>query len=811
MSGALPNHHRPSSLAALPIPATPLFGRERDAAAVRDLLIGGHRRIVTLTGPGGVGKTRLAIRLAAGLADHFADGVCFVPLAAVADPSLMLHAVATALKVGPHQAATGDCPWLAGLLDALRDSQMLIVLDNAEHLATAFPHIAALLAGCPALRVLVTSRVRLHLSDEQEYAVSPLPIPPSALTAEAAGDAPAVALFLERARAVRPTFSLTAANIAAVVDICRRLDGLPLALELAAARIAHLSPAALLDRLDRRFSLLTGGPRDAPARHRTMRDAIAWSVDLLDATERSLFARLAVFAGGCTIEAADAVCRGRGLGVGGQGKNADSSLTPDSRPLTPDVLDGISSLLDKNLLRRVDDGDGEPRYAMLETIREYGQERLAASGEERAIRGAHADYVLALAEQAEPHVFGPSQVAWLNRLEAELPNLRAALSWLREQRRAEDGLRLAGALWQFWWRRGYLREGRTWFATFLATSMRRAPVRVRALIGAGELASWQKNHEQAAAWFAEAAELARELGDEWGVAMALRGLGTVAIERGEPEQADALLDESFARFQDLADTWGAGRAKNMQGVAALTLSDYSRAAVCFRDSLAMFRECRDWWYVSVALEGHGMVALIRGDNERARRAYADSLAMASARGDRTEIAWSLIGIAGVAVADGQAERAAILLGASAALRRALGARLQPIEQSLHDRIEAAARASMGAVAFLGARERGSALPFAEVVAEATAIGDGGPAPRRQEIARDERPPTVATGGIGARLTSREKTVLRRLVEGLSDREIADELSLSPRTVSAHVGNILAKFDVSTRTAATAFALRERLV
>jgi len=435
----------------LPPQLTGLVGRERDVAVVAALLRRDDGRLLTLTGPPGVGKTRLSLAAAERLLDLFADGVFFVALAPVTDPDQVAPVIAGALGLREEGGrSVGE-----SLRAHLRARHMLLVLDNFEHVATAAVLVVDLLTACPRLTVLVTSRAPLHVRGEQTFAVSPLALPDATHPppADALTQYSAIELFLQRARAHAPDFELTVANAPAVAAICRHLDGLPLAIELAASRIALLPPQALLARLERRLSLLIAGAHDLPRRQRTLRAAIAWSYDLLAADERALFARLGIFVGGCTLEAAEAVCR---AACGAAGDRRDTEL------------DGLASLMDKSLLRMAAAGQGEPRFGMLETIREYALERLAARGDEEESRRRHAGYYLALAEAAEPELTGPTQGMWLERLEHEGDNLRAALRWTRESGEIETGLRLAGALWRFWYTRGYQREGRGWLEGLLA-------------------------------------------------------------------------------------------------------------------------------------------------------------------------------------------------------------------------------------------------------------------------------------------------------------------------------------------------------
>ncbi|HUG38092.1 MAG TPA: AAA family ATPase, partial [Candidatus Limnocylindrales bacterium] len=482
----------------LPLQATTLLGRAREVAAARERVLRDDVRLLTLTGPGGTGKTRLALQVAAELIDHFADGVFFVPLAPISDPGLVASTVALTLGIRDP----GGRPVLENLREHLRDRQILLVLDNFEQILLAAPLVGELLAVCRGLKVLVTSRAPLELRGEQEFPVPPLalPDPKHPPPIEALGQYGAVALFIERATAIRPDFAVTNDNAPAVAEICVRLDGLPLAIELAAVWIRLLSPQAMLTRLERRLPLLTGGARDLPARQQTLRGAIAWSYDLLDEGERALFRRLAIFVGGCTLEAAEAVCNPEGdLGL--------------------DVLDGVASLVAKSLLRQEEGPEGEPRFGMLETIREYGLEQLEAD----ATRGRHAAFFLAFAEEAEPKLLGAEQVTWLQRLEAEHDNFRAVLGRSRVGEVAADvGLRLAGALQWYWRVRGLLGEGRGWAETMLALpgAAARTAARARALNAAARLANLQADYTAARPLALESAAIAREVGDLAGVARA---------------------------------------------------------------------------------------------------------------------------------------------------------------------------------------------------------------------------------------------------------------------------------------------------
>jgi len=645
---------------ALPIPPTSLIGREREAAEAARLLRDAGVRLLTLTGPGGVGKTRLGLSIAADAAPRFPDGVVLLALAAVHDPALVLPAIAQAL--GLRDAGVGEA--LESVVAALREKNLLLLLDNVEQIMPAAPAIAALLAACPRLVVLVTSREALRLRGEHELPVPPLALPgrerlaPDELARYAALD-----LFLQRARAVRPGFDLTAENGPAIAEICRRLDGLPLAIELAAARVKLLPPRALLARLEHRLRVLVGGARDLPARQQTMRDAISWSYELLSGPEQALFRLLAVFEGGCTLEAAEAVC---GAAVP-EGDGAGDAL---------DVLQGLTALADKSMLRAGDDAAGEARVGMLETVREYGLERLASAGEAEAARRAHAAYYLSLAEEAEPELRGAAQVEWLERLDADRDNLRAALEWLQRQGEPTEGLRLAGALWRFWLVRGYPGEGRGWLERLLQraeTGGVAAPamVRAKALNAAGVLAWSQGDHARAATLCEAALALYRAGDDTAGMALSLTHLGFVAADQGEYRRATELLTESLRLYRRLGDPWGIAQTLSNLGVVAAQQGDFAEATRLLEESLPLRRGLGNKRGIAVALSNLGNVAVDQGDYRRATALFEESVVLARELGNKKGIALSLNSLGDVAAAQGEAERAAALYEESLALFRAL--------------------------------------------------------------------------------------------------------------------------------------------
>jgi predicted ATPase/DNA-binding XRE family transcriptional regulator len=707
----------------LPAPATPLVGRDHEAVSVLRLLLRGEVRLLTLTGPGGVGKTRLALEVAARSRGAFADGVAFVPLAHLEDPDLVPSALAEAIGIKEVAGRT-----LRETLEQhLRGKQMLLLIDNFEHLLGAAPLVAELVGTCPELTVLVSSRAPLRLGGEHQFSVPPLPLPEEAcpVSAGALERSAAVELFRQRAQAVSPDFELTDANSATVTQICRRLDGLPLAIELAAARIKLFPPRALLDRLDRGLHLLGGGARDLPERQQTLRNAIAWSYDLLDVREQALFCRLAVFAGGCSPEAAEAVC----------------GCAPDGTE-EGDGLEGLAALVDGSLLvsgseTSAERGVEEPRFTMLQTIREYAAERLRSSGEAEETQRKHAMYYLALAEAAQPETSGRLDgVEWwsklLRRLEGEHDNLRAALGWAIQNREAETGARLAVALWRLWIESTHLSEGRRWTEAVLALDASESrtgeaphglPARTRAYLLqiAGILAMAQGDHDRAGALHEEAMVVYRDLGHKKGVGASLRELGFVAYERGDYERAVRLHERSLALAREFGTTFSIARSLRALADAVRGQGDLGRATALLEEGLALSRGLENAWGIVRALASLASVTCESGEYTRANRLYEESLDLGRRVGFKHTILPCLEGLARVAAAQGRMERTARLSGAAAALREEAGWPLPPAKRAGHDRTVTAARTVLGEDAFTAAWAKGHALPLGEAIRDA--LGD----------------------------------------------------------------------------------------
>jgi predicted ATPase/class 3 adenylate cyclase/DNA-binding CsgD family transcriptional regulator len=861
----------------LPAQLTSLIGREQEVVAIRALLQRTDVRLVTLTGTGGIGKTRLSHEVATALLDIFVDGVCFVPLASISDPAMVVPTIAHLLGLEPiHTGPQPATIHMEYLKTFLHDKHFLLLLDNFEQIVPAALALVELLSICPHLKMLVTSRAVLHVQGEHEFAVPPLAFPKRTQlpVLEELPQYAAVALFLERALAIKPDFALTKANLQAIAAICVHLDGLPLAIELAAARMKLFPPRALLERLTHRLAVLTGGTRNAPLRQQTLRNTLAWSYNLLDAEEQRLFRHFSVFVGGCTLEAIE-------------------SIMATFEKSAVGVMDGAASLIDKSLLQQIEQEEEESRLIMLETIREYGLECLAASGEMEAIQYAHAAYYLALVEEAEPERVGTQQTVWLQRLEREHDNLRAALGWMleraemgrwvgREKEQAEQALRLCGALFWFWYVRGYFREGQTFLKRALAVREGVvAPVRAKALQAQAELGFLLGDIKEIEILCEESLALFRELGDKHGMATALHMLGAVALARSNYATARQLFEEAMVLFQEVDDIWRKARAlaqlgrifthqgeyararslleeslvhfralgdKNRIGyslyllarVLFLAQDDPARARALAEESLPFFRQVGAEWLASYALSLMGQLALHEGDVTRARELAEESVMLFRKIGHRQGTSESLSLLAQVVAAQGdymaaqafyeqsltqamEGDDRARIASSLEGLASMVTAQREPIwaarlwgaaeylRETINVPLPPIERADYERLVMTVREQLGESV-FAATWAQGRIMTpEQVLAMQGQEMA--SAPTTTIASpapAYPAGLTAREVGVLRLVAGGLTNSEIAEELGLSEKTIAHHLTHIFNKTTSENRAAAAAFAIRHGL-
>jgi predicted ATPase/DNA-binding CsgD family transcriptional regulator len=783
----------------LPLQLTSFVGREREIAGLEKLLVG-EARLVTLTGPGGSGKTRLALAVAAELSGDYEDGVWWVELASLSDPDLVPQAVANALGINEAPGRS----LMEALVEYLEGREVLLLLDNCEHLVEACAALCnVLLHACPKLRILATSREALGVAGERNWPVPSLslPDPHSLPRIEELGCIESVRLFVERARSRRSDFTLDSRTAPSVAEVCRGLDGIPLAIELAAARVGALSVTQISGRLEHSLGLLSGRDRTSPERQRTLRGALDWSYELLDEEERELFGRLSVFAGGFTLDAAEAVCAG-------------DEIEPD------DVLDLLGHVMDKSLVVAEAGAEGALRYRMLEPVRQYGWEKLQESGKAERTQKWHAEYYLALAEEAEPELSGANEGVWLERLEAEHGNLRAALGWSLADGDAGLGLRLAGVLGGFWYKHGHLSEGRMWLHRELAESSASPAIeRATALDQAGWIALYQGDLEPSVALLDESLSLFKELKHEPGIAASLAKLGHAVLHQDDDGYLAALCEEAEALRRAFVDRRAIGELIVFLGMVALYEGDLDRAITLLDESLGLFRELASEPHVAPDQQREGirlstaidlvagqaqeylwLAVMEQGDHRRAVELLEEELRLSLELGNKPKISYCLLGLAAVAALQGRPARAVRLWVAAETLREEIGLGLPLWDHTPTDyqAILAATRSQLDAATWETARTEGRAMSPERAVEYAL---------RSQETPEEAGAPPAHPAGLSAR----EVDVLKLVARGMTNAQVARELFISPNTVNRHLNSVYRKIGSSSRAAATRFASEHNLL
>ncbi len=864
-SDVLQNSLKPGPMWKVPSVFTPLVGREKEVADICTLLKHPEVRLLTLLGTGGIGKTRVSLQVAREMQSYFADGVCFVHLAALHEPHLVVPMIAQDLGIQEMGAQS----ILEPVKVALRDRHFLLLLDNFEQVVIVAPVIEELLAACPHLKVVVTSREVLHLTAEHQFPIPPLALPDlnQLPGEEALSQYASVALFIQRAQAVLPTFQLTQANAHTIAEICVCLDGLPLAIVLAAARVKLFPPQALLARLSQRFQVLTDEAGPQPWRHQTLHNALQWSYDLLNSAEQRLFRRLSVFAGGLTLEAVEAV----------------EKMLNGKETSTLSALNGVASLLDKSLLLQSVHEGQEPILQMLRTVREYGLKLLRESREIEQCQHAHALYYLTFVEEAEPHLKGTQQISWMARLELEQENLRLALAWFIEHGEAEHALFFCAALWRFWHLRGYWSEGRRWLEASLALAQAEGSMiaRTKALCAAGELAYYQDDYRVARARLEESVVLCRTIGANRELANALGALGVLIHIQGEQQEAHSMFEESEAIYRSLGSKWELSyflrklafralqegsitraivlaqealmlaqelgdkfliantfatlaqiasreddRARSMVYIKkSLTLArelgskyliaialqnlgyyaalqgDLTQAEASVQEGLQFIRELGDKLFITTGLHTQGYISKLRGDISQAAASYQEGLSVAQEIGDEKHVGVHLIGLAEVAIAEGHLKRAARMFGVVETILNP-GVELMTVERANYERAVESLKIKLGEKAFTTAWAEGRTM----TPQQALTTPEQMPVPRLPANVDLRHVPTYPDG-----LTLRQVEVLRLLAEGQTVAQIAEQLVVSPRTVSTHITSIYRKIQVRTRGAATRYAIEHGLI